>query len=137
MSGIALTSSSIGMAGLPLHQPPTPGGFALRTPEFAAKNEQRGFHDELRVSAEKLVASAMLMPILDGLSSSPLRPEDGPFAQSVVEERFGPMLHQHLADRMMQSRSFGLVDAVIDRFTRGDVGVVAGARANLLAEGAR
>jgi Rod binding domain-containing protein len=55
------------------------------------------------------------MPIFEEMASSPLRPEDGPFAENIVEKRFGPMLHQHLADRMMQSRSFGLVDAVMER----------------------
>jgi Rod binding domain-containing protein len=76
------------------------------------------FRDELRESAEKLVASALLMPVLEQMTNSPLRPEDGPFAESTAEKRFGPLLHQHFADRMMQSRSFGLVDAVVDRLSR-------------------
>ena len=65
-----------------------------------------------------LVASALIMPVLQQMDSSSLRPVDGPFAKSIVEKRFGPLLHQHLADRITSSRSFGLVDAIVDRFTK-------------------
>jgi hypothetical protein len=47
-----------------------------------------------------------------------LRPKTGPFALNVVEKRFGPIAHQYTADRMMESRSFGLVDAVVRRLNQ-------------------
>lgn len=81
--------------------------------------------DEVRESAEQLVASALLMPLLEQLNTSPLRPLDGPFAQTLGEKRFGPLLHQHLADRMMKSRNFGLVDAVVDHLRGSRIEVMA------------
>lgn len=76
---------------------------------------------KLRESAKKLVASALLTPLLEEVENSSLRPKEGPFAKNVVEKRFGPLLHQHMADRMMQSggRSSALVDAVIKRMGGG------------------
>jgi hypothetical protein len=71
--------------------------------------------NELRESARKLVASALLMPVLEQMENSPFRPKEGPFSQNVVERRFGPLMHQQMADRMMEGRSFGLVDAVLAR----------------------
>lgn len=79
--------------------------------------------DELRESAKQLVASALLMPVLEQMDASPLRPTKGPFAQTTVERRFGPLLHQHMADRMMKQGSFGLVDAVIKRMAGGNIEV--------------
>lgn len=72
---------------------------------------------KLRDSAKKLVASALLTPLLEEMQNSSLRPTEGPFAKNIVEKRFGPLMHQHMADRMMQSngRSMSLVDAVIKR----------------------
>lgn len=71
--------------------------------------------EQLRDSARQLIASALLTPLLEDMDNSTLRPKEGPFSKNVVEKRFGPILHQHVADRMMQSRSFNLVDAVIKR----------------------
>ena len=79
--------------------------------------------DRLRESAQQLVASALLMPVLEQMEVSPLAPKTGPFAQNIVQQRFGPMLHQHMADRIMQSRSFGVVDAVVKRFGGGGSGL--------------
>jgi hypothetical protein len=69
----------------------------------------------LRKSAQQLVGTALLMPVLEQMDQSSLQPRSGPFARNIAEQRFGPMLHQHMADRIMQSRSFGLVDAVVHR----------------------
>jgi hypothetical protein len=109
MSGINAMDLDIGAATLPL---------ARATSRATTAQEQRPrFRDDLRQAAEQLVASALLMPIFQQMASSPLRPQDGPFAANTVEKRFGPLLHEHLADRMMHSRSFGLVDAVIGRLS--------------------
>ena len=82
---------------------------------------------KLRDSAKKLVASALLTPLLEEMENSSLRPTEGPFAKNVVEKRFGPLLHQHMADRMIQSggRTSGLVDAVIKRMGGGRVETIA------------
>jgi Rod binding domain-containing protein len=115
MNGIGAVNFGMDAAPLPLPR-------AAAMMQGAEDREGEGvrspaFRNELRKSAEQLVASALLMPVLEEMSNSPLRPEDGPFAENIVEKRFGPLLHQHLADRMMQSRSFGLVDAVIARLS--------------------
>lgn len=95
-------------------------------PESMPLNAPRAMNeDDVRESAEQLVASALLMPLLEQLNTSPLRPSDGPFAQTLGEKRFGPLLHQHLADRMMKSRNFGLVDAVVDHMRGSRIEVTA------------
>lgn len=92
---------------------------------ISLNNRQPVDEDQLRESARKLVASALLMPVLEQMENSPFRPKDGPFSQNVVEKRFGPLLHQQMADRMMEGRSFGLVEAVLARIagTAGGGGV--------------
>ncbi len=120
MSGISAVN-----LGVRATAPPVPRVTESTVRPRAREGEGVRFRDQLRESAEQLVASALLLPVLEEMSSSPLRPEDGPFAENVVEKRFGPLLHQHLADRMMQSRSFGLVDAVVERLRPATEGATA------------
>lgn len=100
-----------GDKALPFSMEPEPIALGARQPVDA---------DEIRRSAEQLVASALLAPVMEQMNASPLRPKDGPFAQTLGEKRFGPLLHQHMADRMMQSKSFGLVDAVVRQLGGGE-----------------
>ena len=95
---------------------PHRGEMSGRLTHNAARGSE--FADELRTSAQQLVATAFVMPVLQQMDSSSLRPLDGPFAKNAVEKRFSPLMHQHLADRITGSQSFGLVDAVVKRFTR-------------------
>lgn len=99
------------------------GDGALSTFSNSLARPMKPREDRLRESAQQLVASALLMPVLEQMEVSPLAPKTGPFAQNIVQQRFGPMLHQHMADRIMQSRSFGLVDAVVKRFGGGGGGL--------------
>ncbi len=94
---------------------------------ISLRGEQRLDEAKLRESAKKLVASALLTPLLEEMGESSFRPTTGPFAKNVVEKRFSPILHQHMADRMMQSggRASALVDAVIRRMGGGKVEVTA------------
>ena len=94
------------------------GTGALSRLENSFTRPAKSREERLRESAQQLVASALLMPVLEQMEVSPLAPKTGPFAQNIVQQRFGPMLHQHMADRIMQSRgrAFGLVDAVVRRF---------------------
>lgn len=76
------------------------------------------FGEQLHEAARQLVATALVTPVLQQMDASSLRPDSGPFAPTTVEKRFAPLLHQHLADRITLSHSFGLVDAISGRFSR-------------------
>lgn len=71
---------------------------------------------ELRQAATKLVSSALVAPALASMHESPLRPSSGPFAQSSVEKRFGPLLQIEFADRIAAAGSYSLVDSIVKRF---------------------
>ena len=86
-------------------------GFAQALQAAAGSGEEA----PLREAATELVASALLVPVLQTLQNSPLQ-APGPFATNVVERRFGPVLHQHLADRIAQASNFPLVDKIVERF---------------------
>jgi Rod binding domain-containing protein len=80
--------------------------------------------DEAREAAEKFVSIAFIEPVLASLRESALA--EGPFAPSDAERRFSPMLHQHLADRIVASANFPLVDRVVAQLTsRGGNGASA------------
>jgi Rod binding domain-containing protein len=68
----------------------------------------------VREAATKLVSSALVMPILASLREGSLR--EGPFAPGMAERRFGPLLDQHIADRVVSGSSFPLVDAIVAKF---------------------
>lgn len=66
-----------------------------------------------REAATQLVASALLVPVLDAIYERPLA--EPPFAPTAAEKRFAPLLSQHLADRIIGAANFSLVDAILDR----------------------
>ena len=66
-----------------------------------------------REAATQLVASALLVPVLDAMYERPLA--EPPFAPTAVEKRFAPMLSQHLADRIIGAANFSLVNTIVDR----------------------
>jgi hypothetical protein len=67
----------------------------------------------------KLVASALVLPALATLRESPFR--EGPFAPGDAERRFGPLLDQAVADRVVQAARFPLIDALV-KHSSGIVG---------------
>ena len=68
----------------------------------------------LREAAEQLVSTAFVTPVLGGLRENSTAA--GPFAPSTAEKRFGPMLDQQFADRVVRAANFPLVDAIVDRY---------------------
>ena len=66
-----------------------------------------------REAATQLVASALLVPVLDAMYERPRA--EPPFAPTAAEKRFAPLLSQHLADRIIGAANFPLVDVILDR----------------------
>jgi len=67
------------------------------------------------VAAKQLVSSALVMPVLESMRESTFN-TDGPFSPGMVEERFAPMLDQHLADRITGAANFGLIDKIVEQY---------------------
>ena len=66
-----------------------------------------------REAATQLVASALLVPVLDAMYERPFA--EPPFAPTAAEKRFAPLLSQHMADRIIGAGNFSLVDVILDR----------------------
>ena len=66
-----------------------------------------------REAAAQLVASAFIVPVLASLREGPFL--EAPFAQSLAEKQFGPLLDQQIADRITMAANFPLVDLIVDR----------------------
>jgi hypothetical protein len=75
--------------------------------------------EKAREAATSFVATAFLMPILATLHESPLQ-LDPPFAPGTGEQRFAPLLDQHLSDRIAKASNFALVDTIVDRIVRAE-----------------
>ena len=75
---------------------------------------------QIRESAEKLVASAFVLPMLQQLRESPFETEM--FAPGQGEKLFRQRLDTMLADRIAGSPGFPLVDTLVDRM-KGLAGV--------------
>ncbi|MEE2906939.1 MAG: hypothetical protein VX527_03810 [Planctomycetota bacterium] len=96
----------------------TPPSMSSMTPGFAAtlgRVSEGSREERIHQAAEQLVATSLVQPILASLTKSPFR--EGPFAPGPVEERFTPLLHRHLSDRIVASSNFGLVQALTDQLT--------------------
>jgi len=75
--------------------------------------------DPAREAAQELVAITFVQPILAQLRESNMAAE--PFAPGDAERRFGPLWDAAIAQRIVQARGFGLVDAVARSVrTQGD-----------------
>lgn len=72
--------------------------------------------NEAREAAKGLIASAFLVPVLASVRESSFAV--GPYAPTTTERRFGPILDQQIADRVMQGTNFALVDAIVDRYVK-------------------
>ena len=97
-------------APLPAMSSTTPG-FAAALGRVSEGTREAQIHQ----AAEQLVATALVQPILASLTKSTFR--EGPFAPGPIEERFTPLLHRHLSDRIVASSNFGLVQALTDQLT--------------------
>ena len=74
-----------------------------------------GSEDEARRGAEQLVASALVVPVLRMMRDASR--VAGPFAPGDSERRFGPLLDQRLADGIVHSANFPLVERITARIT--------------------
>lgn len=85
-----------------------PGGF-----EAALEKAQRGESPEeaLRKDAERFIAGALVYPVLKQLRET--NNAAAPFAPGEAEKSFGWMFDQHIADEIVSSQNFPLVDAVM------------------------
>lgn len=72
-----------------------------------------GAMQQAREAAVELVSSAFIVPILERLHESPFQVE--PFAPNFAEKRFAPLLDEKIADRIVGSANFKLVDAIVER----------------------
>jgi Rod binding domain-containing protein len=89
----------------------------------AADAEQAAFDRQLDEAATQFVAISFIQPILQQMRQSSIAEE--PFAPGAGERRFAPLLDQHLADRIVGSSNFPIVD-VVKRHLAGDAYAAAG-----------
>ncbi len=89
--------------------PPRGGAFSSSLSAAIGGHENRAERDP-REAAEELVAITLVQPILAQLRESDMGAE--PFAPSDGEKRFGALYDAEIARRMVQGRSFPLVDAL-------------------------
>jgi len=102
-----------------LSRPPaTAAPDARRVASFSAalRGETRGTKATLRQAVEGLVSSALVLPALATLRESSLAAQ--PFAPGPAEKRFGPLLDQHIADRITSAADFPLVEAIVDKLAQ-------------------
>ena len=96
----------------------TPLPVAATTPGFAAalgRVAEGAREDQIHEAAQQLVATALVQPVLDSLTKSPF--QEGRFSPGPVEERFTPLLHRHLSDRIVASSNFGLIESLTNHLT--------------------
>ncbi len=86
-------------------------GDALRDADALQSPDARQV--EAREAAKSLVASAFVVPLLASVRETSFA--TGPFAPTMAERRFGPIIDQQIADQIMSGTNFAVVDAVVDR----------------------
>lgn len=69
--------------------------------------------DRARKAAEQFIASTFLMPILKEIRAQ--NRAAPPFGPTQAEKALGPLMDAQLADRIVRSSQFGLVDRVADQ----------------------
>jgi hypothetical protein len=80
---------------------------------------------QAREAAGQMVASAFIQPALAQLRESPFVSDR--FAPGAAERRFGPLLDQHIADRVVSAGNFPLVDRLTEHLLSAGAGSPAGA----------
>ena len=93
----------------------TSGAPVRKAGSFEAELRAAGRADQVeqaRQAAQQMVASTFIMPVLAKMRQSPFLV--GPFAPGDTERRFGPLMDQHVADRIAAGDSFPLVDRITE-----------------------
>lgn len=88
-----------------------PQGSALVAPPHG----DAAFDQEVEEAAQRLVATALVQPVLASLRDGPFRSEL--FAPGPAEKRFGPLLDRHIADRITQAEGFDIVSKLREYMT--------------------
>lgn len=106
-------------AASPLSMPAAPtapdASFAQAMQE-ADRAGRDGRPEEIRDAAEKLVASAFIMPLLEQVRES--AKENDLFYGGTGEDLFGQQMDTQLADNIVHSSRLPIVDAVYQQFAR-------------------
>ena len=79
-----------------------------------ARAKEGASEDELRTSAEQLVAATFIIPVLSSVREASMAAE--PFAPTQGEKQFGAMLDQQVADEIVKSSNLPLVDRLARDF---------------------
>ena len=79
-----------------------------------SRDEVEASKAEARQAANQLVASAFIIPMLSKLRETSLA--EGPFAPGAAEKRFGPLLDEKFADRIVEASNFNIVEAIAERY---------------------
>ena len=87
---------------------PLESSFSAELDEAAEKQKKA------RESADQLIASAFVLPVLQEVRNSPFKVEM--FSGGRAEEVFGQQLDVILAERITQSAGFGLSEALVRQF---------------------
>lgn len=85
-----------------------------------ARSERKAPEEEARGAAEQLVATAFIGPVFRGLRES--NNAAAPFKPNAAERSFGQMLDTTLAQRMVSSARWGLVDSVAQKLLKKAAG---------------
>ncbi|MBI1191381.1 MAG: hypothetical protein GC200_11960 [Tepidisphaera sp.] len=80
------------------------------------KSDQQTPEQKARKAAEELISTALIGPVFKGLRESNNAAE--PFKPNAAERSFGQMLDTTLAQRMVSSAHWGLVDSVAQKLLR-------------------
>jgi len=94
-------------------------GFASmldRSVRTKAEGDEAEVARQTRAAAEEFVAIGLVQPILASMRE--LNQAAEPFAAGAAERRFGPMLDAEIAQRIVRSANFGLVDSVARQLLR-------------------
>ena len=77
-----------------------------------------------RRAAEQFVAQALVRPVLAQMRSTSMAA--APFAPGPYEKQFGPMVDNVVAENIVKSKQFGIVDAVARAMTRDKASAIGG-----------
>lgn len=120
MNALAFITNNNAAAPYPLPQSTkrSEAAFADLLNGGLATSQEHRSASTLRAAAEQMIASTFITPVLASLRENSTAV--GPFAPSIAEQRFGPLLDQHFADRVVQASNFSLVDAIVQRYLPTD-----------------
>lgn len=110
-----LGSAAPGLPGLTASGVPSElnGPDFVRTLSRMAEVETQ--QDAARDAAEKLVATSLIMPLLEEVRTQPL--DANLFGSGIAKDAFRQRLDQQFADRIVRSTNFPLVDRIYQTVT--------------------